>query len=148
PCEVPSCVDPKDVDDNGHGTHVAGLVAAGLNGLGTSGGAPRVTLVTVRAAQASGFVSPQPVVDAIVYAGLVGIDVINMSFYIDPWLYNCLDNPADSPEAQAGQRPAPGAVPRAINFARGHGVPPVASMGNAHTYLGHPTADATSPDFP
>ena len=27
PCEVPSCVDPRDVDDNGHGTHVAGIAA-------------------------------------------------------------------------------------------------------------------------
>jgi subtilisin family serine protease len=36
-CEVPSCVDPADTDDNGHGTHVAGLVAAAFNGLGTAG---------------------------------------------------------------------------------------------------------------
>ena len=148
PCEVPSCVDPRDVDDNGHGTHVAGLVAAGLNGLGTAGVAPRVTLVSIRGGQDSGFVFLQPVVDAIVYAGLVGIDVINMSFYIDPWLYNCLDNPADSPEAQAEQRTVRVAVQRAISFARGHGVTPVASMGNQHTDLGHPTADASSPDFP
>jgi subtilisin family serine protease len=148
PCEVPSCVDPKDVDDNGHGTHVAGLVAAGLNGLGTAGVAPKVTLVSIRGGQDSGFVFLQPVVDALVYAGLVGIDVVNMSFYIDPWLYNCLDNPADSPEAQAEQRTVRVAVQRAVGFARGHGVTPVASMGNAHTDLGHPTADATSPDFP
>jgi subtilisin family serine protease len=148
PCEVPSCVDPRDVDDNGHGTHVAGLVAAGLNGLGTAGVAPKVSLVSIRGGQDSGFVFLQPVVDAIVYAGLVGIDVINMSFYIDPWLYNCLDNPADSPEAQAEQRTVRVAVQRAISFARGHGVTPVASMGNQHTDLGHPTADATSPDFP
>ena len=148
PCEVPSCVDPRDVDDNGHGTHVAGLVAAELNGLGTAGVAPKVTLVSIRGGQDSGFVFLQPVVDAIVYAGLVGIDVINMSFYIDPWLYNCLDNPADSPEAQAEQRTVRVAVQRSINFARGHGVTPVASMGNQHTDLGHPTADATSPDFP
>ena len=148
PCEVPSCVDPKDVDDNGHGTHVAGLVAAELNGLGTAGVAPKVTLVSIRGGQDSGFVFLQPVVDALVYAGLVGIDVVNMSFYIDPWLYNCLDNPADSPEAQAEQRTVRVAVQRAVSFARGHGVTPVASMGNAHTDLGHPTADATSPDFP
>jgi lantibiotic leader peptide-processing serine protease len=148
PCEVPSCVDPRDVDDNGHGTHVAGLVAAGLNGLGTSGVAPKVSLVSIRGGQDSGFVFLQPVVDAIVYAGLVGIDVINMSFYIDPWLYNCLDNPADSPEAQAEQRTVRVAVQRAISFARGHGVTPVASMGNQHTDLGNPTSDATSPDFP
>ena len=148
PCEVPSCVDPKDVDDNGHGTHVAGLVAAELNGLGTAGVAPKVTLVSIRGGQDSGFVFLQPVVDALVYAGLVGIDVVNMSFYIDPWLYNCLDNPADSPEAQAEQRTVRVATQRAVNFARGHGVTPVAAMGNAHTDLGHPTADATSPDFP
>jgi lantibiotic leader peptide-processing serine protease len=148
PCEVPSCVDPVDVDDNGHGTHVAGLVAAELNGLGTAGVAPKVTLVNIRGGQDSGFVFLQPVVDALVYAGLVGIDVVNMSFYIDPWLYNCLDNPADSPDAQAEQRTVRVAAQRAVSFARGHGVTPVASMGNAHTDLGHPTADATSPDFP
>ena len=148
PCEHPSCVDPVDEDDNGHGTHVAGLVAAGLNGLGTAGVAPRVTLVNIRGGQDSGFVFLQPVVDALVYAGLVGIDVVNMSFYIDPWLYNCLDNPADSPEARAEQRTVRVGTQRAVNFARGHAVTPVASMGNAHTDLGHPTADATSPDFP
>ena len=148
PCEVPSCVDPVDVDDNGHGTHVAGLVAAELNGLGTAGVAPKVTLVSIRGGQDAGFVFLQPVVDALVYAGLVGIDVVNMSFYIDPWLYNCLDNPADSPDAQAEQRTVRVAVQRAVSFARGHGVTPVASMGNQHTDLGNPTADATSPDFP
>ncbi|MGH3100857.1 MAG: S8 family peptidase, partial [Thermoleophilia bacterium] len=148
PCEVPSCVDPRDVDDNGHGTHVAGLVAAGLNGLGTAGVAPKVTLVNIRGGQDGGFLFLQPVVDAIVYAGLVGIDVINMSFYIDPWLFNCLDNPADSPEAQAEQRTVRVATQRAISFARAHGVTPVASMGNGHTDLGNPTEDLTSPDFP
>jgi lantibiotic leader peptide-processing serine protease len=148
PCEVPSCVDPRDADDNGHGTHVAGLVAAGLNGLGTVGVAPRVTLVNIRGGQDSGFVFLQPVVDALVYAGLAGIDVVNMSFYIDPWLYNCLDNPTDSPGAQAEQRTVRVATQRAINFARGHGVTPIAAMGNQHTDLGNPTSDNTSPDFP
>jgi lantibiotic leader peptide-processing serine protease len=148
PCEHPSCVDPVDEDDDGHGTHVAGLVAAELNGLGTAGVAPKVTLVNIRGGQDSGFVFLQPVVDALVYAGLVGIDVVNMSFYIDPWLYNCLDNPADSPDAQAEQRTVRVATQRAVNFARAHKVTPVASMGNQHTDLGNPTFDDTSPDFP
>ena len=148
PCEVPSCVDPVDVDDNGHGTHVAGLVASALNGLGTAGVAPKVTLVNIRGGQDGGFLFLQPTVDAMVYAGLVGIDVINMSFYTDPWLFNCLDNPADSPEAQAEQRTVRVATQRAINFARAHGVTPIASMGNGHTDLGNPTEDVTSPDFP
>jgi lantibiotic leader peptide-processing serine protease len=90
----------------------------------------------------------QPVVDALVYAGLVGIDVVNMSFYIDPWLYNCLDNPADSPEAQAEQRTVRVATQRAVNFARAHKVTPIAALGNQHTDLGNPTFDDTSPDFP
>jgi len=148
PCEHPSCVDPADEDDDGHGTHVAGLVGAALNGLGTAGVAPKVTLVNVRAGQDSGFFFLQPTVDAIVYAGLVGIDVINMSFFTDPWLFNCLDNPADSPEEQLEQLTVRVATQRAINFARGHGVTPVAALGNEHTDLGNPTLDETSPDFP
>jgi subtilisin family serine protease len=143
-----SCNDPADVDEDGHGTHVAGLVAASLNGLGTAGVAPKVTLVNIRAGQDSGFFFLQPSVDAMVYAGLVGIDVINMSFFTDPWLYNCLDNPADSPEERLEQLTVRVATQRAINFARGHGVTPVAALGNEHTDLGNPTLDETSPDFP
>ena len=151
PCEDEpdqSCNDPADVVEDGHGTHVAGLVAAALNGLGTAGVAPKVTLVNIRAGQDSGFFFLQPTVDAIVYAGLVGIDVINMSFFTDPWLFNCLDNPADSPEEQLEQLTVRVATQRAINFARGHGVTPVAALGNEHTDLGNPTLDETSPDFP
>ena len=151
PCEDEpdqSCNDPADVDEDGHGTHVAGLVAAALNGLGTAGVAPKVTLVNIRAGQDSGFFFLQATVDAMVYAGLVGIDVINMSFFTDPWLFNCLDNPADSPEEQLEQQTIRVATQRAINFARGHGVTPVAALGNGHTDLGNPTLDETSPDFP
>jgi subtilisin family serine protease len=148
PCEVASCVDPPNVDDNGHGTHVAGIVGAALNGLGVAGVAPNVTLVNLRAGQDSGFVFLQPVVDALVYAGNNGIDVVNMSFYIDPWLFNCADNPADSPEAQAEQRAIVTAVQRALKYAHNHNVTLVNSLGNSHIDLDNPTSDATSPDYP
>jgi lantibiotic leader peptide-processing serine protease len=148
PCEHPSCVDPVDEDDNGHGTHVSGTVAAELNGLGTAGVAPKVSLVNIRGGQDSGFVFLQPVVDALTYAGSVGIDVVNMSFFIDPWLYNCLDNPADTPAQQQEQRTVREATQRALDFARAHGVLPVAALGNENTDIGHPTVDDSSPDFP
>jgi subtilisin family serine protease len=148
PCEYPSCVDPVDVDDNGHGSHVAGIIAAALNGLGTAGVAPNVTLVNIRAGQDSGYVFLQPTVDALTYAGDIGVDVVNMSFYIDPWLFNCAHNPADSPEAQQEQRTIIVATQRAVAYARLHGVTPIAALGNEHTDLGNPTSDATSPDYP
>ena len=151
PCEEDpdgSCSDPGDVDEQGHGTHVAGTVGSPLNGIGIGGVAPGVTLVNLRAGQDSGYFFLQPTVDALTFAGDNGIDVVNMSFYIDPWLYNCTANPADSPEDQAEQRVIIQATQRALDYARRRGVTLVASMGNSHTDLGHPTFDDTSPDFP
>jgi len=148
PCEVPSCVDPADVDDNGHGTHVASTIGSPINGLGMAGVAPKVTLVNIRAGQDSGFFFLQPTLDAFVYAGQVGIDAVNMSFFTDPWLYNCADNPADSPAEQLEQRTIVRATQRAANFARQHGVTLVAAEGNEGTDLGNPTFDDISPDFP
>jgi subtilisin family serine protease len=143
-----SCSDPANVDEDGHGTHVAGTIASPINGLGIAGVAPNVTLVNIRAGQDSGYFFLQPTVDALTYAGDIGVDVVNMSFYTDPWLYNCAANPADSPDAQAEQRTIIEATQRALHYATDRGVTLVAASGNEHTDLGHPSSDATSPDFP
>ena len=89
-----------------------------------------------------------PTLAALTYAGDIGVDVVNMSFYTDPWLFNCTKNPADSPAEQAEQSVIREATQRAINYARGHGVLPIAAMGNEATDLNSPTVDPTSPDFP
>ncbi|HEY6762205.1 MAG TPA: S8 family serine peptidase [Baekduia sp.] len=143
-----SCTDPADVDEDGHGTHVAGTIGGALNGIGIAGVAPRVDLVNLRAGQDSGYFFIQPVVDALTYAGDHGIDVVNMSFYIDPWLYNCASNPADSPEEQAEQQTIIQATQRALDYARQRGVTLVAAEGNENTDLGRPALDDTSPDYP
>ncbi|MEA2396175.1 MAG: lantibiotic leader peptide-processing serine protease [Solirubrobacteraceae bacterium] len=151
PCEAEadqSCEDPADVDENGHGTHVASTIGSPINGLGIGGVAPKVDLVNLRAGQDSGYFFLGPTLDALTYAGDHGIDVVNMSFYIDPWLYNCAANPADSPAEQREQRLIISATQRAIDYARAHGVTTVAANGNENTDLGHPTSDPTSPDYP
>jgi subtilisin family serine protease len=147
-CEVESCVDPANVDDDGHGTHVASTIASPINGLGIAGVAPEVTLVNIRAGQDSGYFFLASTLAALTYAGDIGVDVVNMSFYTDPWLFNCTDNPADSPAEQAEQRVVREATQRAVTYARGHGVLPIAAMGNESTDLNSPTSDDTSPDFP
>ena len=147
PCEFRGCVDPVAWDDSGHGTHVAGTVAAAADGFGLSGVAPNVRLVSIRGGQDSGYLFLGPVTDALTYGADAGLDVINMSFYVDPWLYNCYNNPADSPEAQAEQRTIIAAMRRALNYAHGHDVTLVGSLGNNHENLGKPRTDTSSPDF-
>ena len=150
PCEVAnSCVDYVGTDDNGHGTHVAGTVAAAMNGFGLSGVAPKATIVQVRAGQDSGYFFAGPTVNALTYSGDAGLDVVNMSFYVDPWLYNCAGGaPEDTPEQAADQDVIIETMTRALNYAHRRGVTLVGSAGNSHTDLANPGIDETSPDFP
>jgi lantibiotic leader peptide-processing serine protease len=152
PCEEEadqSCQDANNVDEDGHGTHVAGTIASPINGIGMAGVAPNVTLVNLRAGQDSGYFFLGATVDALTYAGDNGIDVVNMSFYVDPWLFNCRSNPADSAAEQNEQATIIDATQRALKYARDRGVTLVSALGNEHTDLGLATKlDETSPDFP
>ena len=151
PCDAEpdkSCDDAADVDENDHGTHVAGTIGAPLNGLGMAGVAPKVDLVNLRAGQDSGYFFLGPTLNALTYAGDHGIDVVNMSYYIDPWLYNCASNPADSPAEQREQKLIVEATQRGLDYARSKGVTLISALGNEHTDLGHPLSDEKSPDYP
>jgi lantibiotic leader peptide-processing serine protease len=143
-----SCEDPSNVDEYGHGTHVAGTVGAAVNDFGIAGVAPRVKLVNLRAGQDSGYFFLPASLNALTYAGDIGIDVVNMSYYIDPWLYNCRANPADSPAEQREQQVVIDATQRALDYARERGVTLVASAGNGSTDKGKPVSDASSPNYP
>jgi subtilisin family serine protease len=157
PCEYADCVDPANIDNNGHGTHVAGTVASPVNGTGIAGVAPEATLVNVRAGQDSGYFFLGPTVDALTYAADVHIDVVNMSFYVDPWLYNCptADGYVDAPEGKptaaelAEQSVIYDAMHEALSYADAGGVTLIAAAGNGASDLDTPTRfDDTSPDFP
>ncbi|MEU7870561.1 S8 family serine peptidase [Dactylosporangium sp. NPDC049140] len=148
PCEVASCLDPVGTDDGGHGTHVAGTIGAAANGLGVSGVAPNVSLVELKGGQDSGYFFLEPTVNALVHAANNGIDVVNMSFYVDPWLYNCVANPADSAADQAEQRTIIKAMFRALTYAHSKGVTLVSALGNNHEDKGKPRTDISSPDYP
>nr|BFE56168.1 S8 family serine peptidase [Dactylosporangium thailandense] len=148
PCEVASCLDPVGTDDGGHGTHVAGTIGAAANGIGVSGVAPNVSLVELKGGQDSGYFFLEPVVNALVHAANNGIDVVNMSFYVDPWAYNCVANPADSPAAQAEQRTIIKAMFRALTYAHTKGVTLISALGNNHEDKGKPRTDISSPDYP
>ena len=73
----------------GHGTHTAGTIAAPINGIGVAGVAPQATIVVLKAGTEQGYFFTQSVVDALRYAGDQRLDVVNMSFFADPWLFNC-----------------------------------------------------------
>ncbi|MCA0337933.1 MAG: S8 family serine peptidase [Actinobacteria bacterium] len=149
PCEEADCTDAADVDDDGHGTHVAGTIAASLNGVGLSGIAPTAEIVNIRGGQDSGYFFLAPVVDALTYAGDSGLDVVNMSFYVDPWLYNCLGGaPEDSEAAAAEQGTIIEAMTRALDYANSKGVTLVGALGNNHEDLAKPRTDYSSPDYP
>ena len=125
------------VDNQFHGTHVAGTIGARANGVGIVGVAPNVTLVPVKVCDATGYCYASAVVDGITYAGDQKLDVINMSFFVDDnefqqsTEFKCMNDPV--------QRTFRLAVERAIQYARSQGVTPVAALGNSDEDLAHPT---------
>ena len=66
-------------DDAGHGTHVAGAVAAVANNGGVIGVAPKASLMPIKVLDSSGSGSIYDVVDGIEWATDNGANVINMS---------------------------------------------------------------------
>jgi subtilisin family serine protease len=126
------------MDGHGHGTHTAGTIAAASNGIGIVGVAPHVKIAGIRAGDANGFFFPEAVVCAFMWAGDKKLAVLNNSYFVDPWLFNCRNDPE--------QRAIWEAVRRAVKYAQQAGALVVASMNNAADDLAHPTQDSTSPD--
>jgi subtilisin family serine protease len=125
-------------DDNGHGTHTAGTIAAASNGIGIVGVAPNVKIAGIKAGNSAGFFFPEAVICAFIWAGTHGVDVTNNSYFADPFLFNCKNDPVQRAIWKAEQR--------AIRFAQQQGVTVVAAEGNQSDDLAHPTQDSTSPD--
>lgn len=97
-------------DDNGHGTHVAGIVAAAANnGAGIVGIAPEAKVMPVKVLEADGSGSDAGVADGIVWAVDHGAQVINMS----------LGGPGESK-----------VLADAVAYALSKGVAVLAAMGN------------------
>ncbi|HEX2049893.1 MAG TPA: S8 family serine peptidase [Actinomycetota bacterium] len=133
--------DPAAWDDrHGHGTHTGGTIAAGSNGFGIVGTAPNVKLAGIKASTDEGFFFPEMVVCAFMWAGTRHLDVTNNSYFADPFLFNCHNDPVQQAIWKAESR--------AIRYAQTQGVTVVASAGNNSDDLSHPALDVTSPDFP
>ena len=67
-------------DNNGHGTHVAGIAAAvGKNGIGIAGANPDALIMPVTVMQSDGTGDVATIIKGIDYAAANGADVINMS---------------------------------------------------------------------
>lgn len=125
-------------DDNGHGTHTAGTIAAAANGIGIVGVAPGVKIAGIKAGNADGYFFPEAVICAFMWAGSHQLDVTNNSYFADPWLFNCRND--------AEQRAIWKAEQRAIRYAQQQGVVVVAAQGNENIDLSKQNIDTISPD--
>ena len=99
------------MDSNGHGTHVAGIIAmTANNNLGGAGLAPGVAIMPVVVADAGGSVRSADSAKGIIWAVDHGADIVNMSY----------SGSASSVEQKA------------IQYAQSKGVVTVAAAGNAY----------------
>ncbi|MGY3200841.1 S8 family peptidase [Streptomyces sp. TE5632] len=127
-------------DDDYHGTHVAGEIAAARNGIGVAGVAPGVKVSSIKVSDPdNGLFYPENVVCAFVFAADHGVEITNNSYYVDPWLYNCKEDP--------DQKAIVDAVNRAQLYAQKKGTLHVAAAGNSnHDLASDAIDDASSPN--
>jgi subtilisin family serine protease len=104
-------------DDQGHGTHVAGTIAALKDGKGVVGVAPEARLYSVKVLDADGSGSLSDVIDGIIWAAENNMHVANMS------LGSAF--PSDT-------------MQRALRYAKAKGVVVVAAAGNSGGAVGYP----------
>jgi thermitase len=68
-------------DDGGHGTHVAGTIAATINnGMGVAGVAPGASIMPIKALKANGSGKDTTVAQGVMWAADNGARIVNMSF--------------------------------------------------------------------
>ena len=73
--------DNDPIDENNHGTYIAGIAGAEVNNLtGIAGTAPNIKMLNLRAFDPGGYGEEDDVAAAILYAVKSGVKVINMSF--------------------------------------------------------------------
>jgi len=73
--------DNDPIDEQGHGTYIAGIAGAEVNNItGIAGVAPKIQIVNLRAFDPAGYGEEDDVAAAILYAVQIGVKVINMSF--------------------------------------------------------------------
>lgn len=84
-CVTAKSPGPDVRDDYGHGTHVAGIIAAvGNNGTGIIGVAPKAQIMVLKGLDKTGVGSATDLAQAIVYAAEEGAEVINTSWAGNP----------------------------------------------------------------
>ncbi|MFD9426356.1 MULTISPECIES: S8 family serine peptidase [unclassified Streptomyces] len=125
--------------ESDHGTHVAGTIAAAKNGVGVTGVAPGVKVSGIKVSNPGGFFYTEAVVCGFVWAAEHGVDVTNNSYYTDPWLFNCKNDPDQGALVEA--------VARASKYAERRGTVNVAAAGNSqHDLAADEIEDVTSPN--
>ena len=124
-------------DEFYHGTHVAGIIAANHNDIGIDGIAPEATIVAIEATNDNRLIYPEYVTCAFMWAASHGVDIVNNSYSMDPWVYW---SPTD-PEQAAGLE----AATRSIKYAQDKGLAVIAAAGNEGVDIDNPTIDNGSP---